>query len=312
MTTTLPVAGRGNGAWFNMIDRPLPPDQTPPGVPNRVVRGNYFQALGIPLVRGRYFTPEDRLGGTQAVIVSESLARRFWPDGDAIGRRIYMGAPDNRVVPESEIVAIVGDVKQTGLDEEQPEAVYVPHGMVPTITSFTFAIRTATDPASLTAAARAVFRRMDPGVPLVRVQTMDAIIGRAVAPARSSMLLVALFAAVALALALIGVFGVLSYTVNQRKTEIGIRMALGATASNVKLLVLGQGMVPVVAGMAAGIGGALLLTRFMETLLFGVTPTDPITFVTVALLLFAVAAIASYIPARRATRTDPATVLRSL
>jgi putative ABC transport system permease protein len=310
LTTTLPVAGRGNGAWFNLIDRPLPPSQTPPGVPNRVVTANYFQMMGIPLRRGRYFTADDRLGGTQAVIVSESVARRFWPGEDALGKRIYMGAPDNRVVPDSDIVGIVADVKQTGLDEEKPEAVYAPHGLIPVITSFTFALRTSTDPATLTSAARDVIRRIDPMVPLVRVETMDTIVAASTAPARSSMVLVAIFAGIALALAIVGVFGVLSYTVNQQATELGIRMALGASARSVKLLVLGRGMAPVAAGVAIGIAGALALSQYMTTLLFGVTPTDPVTFVAVSLLLASVAAAATYVPARRATRVDPVRVLR--
>jgi predicted permease len=310
MTTTLPVAGRGNGAWFNIIDRPLPPTETPPGIPNRVVRANYFQALGIPLIKGRYFTADDRLEGTRAVIISESVARRFWPNEEALGKRIFMGAPDNRVVPDSEIVGIVADVKQQGLDEERPEAVYVPHGLVPSIANVTFALRTSTNPAGLASAARAVMQQIDPRVPLVRMQTMDDILARATAPARSSMVLVGLFAAVALALAVIGVFGVLSYTVNQQITELGIRMALGASARSVKLLVLGQGLMPVAGGVIVGIAGALALTRFMESLLFGVTATDPVTFGAVSLLLVAIAATASYIPARRATRVDPVRALR--
>jgi putative ABC transport system permease protein len=310
LTTTLPVAGRGNGAWFNMLDRPVPANETPPGVPNRTVRANYFQAIGIPVRKGRYFTKDDRLDGTRAVIISESVARRFWPNEDPIGRRIYMGAPDNRVVPDSEIVGVVADVKQTGLDEARPEAVYVPHGLVPSITSFTFAIRTSTDPTSLAPAARSVIQQMDPGVPLVRMQTMEAILARATAPARSSMVLVGSFAGIALALAIVGVFGVLSYTVTQRATEIGIRMALGASAGSVKLMVLRQGMVAVLAGVAVGFAGAVLLTRLMATLLFGVTPTDPATFAAVSFLLTGIAAGASYIPARRATRVDPVGVLR--
>jgi putative ABC transport system permease protein len=310
MSTTLPVSGRGNGAWFNMIDRPWPANQTPPGVANRVVRANYFQALGIPLLRGRHFTTDDRLDGTRAVIVSEAVARRFWPNEDPIGHKIYLGAPDNRIVDDAQIVGVVADVKQTGLDEVNPEAVYIPHGMLPAINNIQFAIRTATDPASLGPAVRATLRQIDPGVPIVRMQTMDTVLARATAPARSSMMLVTLFAVVALLLAVVGVFGVLSYTVNQQATELGIRMALGASARNVKLLVLAQGATPVLAGIAAGIGGALALTRFTESLLFGVTPTDPATFVAVSLLLVLVAAIASYIPARRATRVDPVRVLR--
>ncbi len=310
MTTTLPVAGRGNGAWFNMVDRPVPADRTPPGVPNRTVRTNYFQALGIPLLKGRYFTERDGIDANRVVIISESVARRFWPGEDPVGRRIYMGAPDNRVIPESEIVGVVADVKQTGLDEESPEAVYAPHALVPYIASFTFAIRTSVDPAALAADVRTVVRRLDPGVPLVRVQTMDAILARATAPARSSVLLVGLFAGVALVLAVIGVFGVLSYTVTRQTRELGIRMALGASARRVKLLVLREGMAPVAAGVVLGLAGAFALTRFMNSLLFNVTPTDPATFSVVAVLLASIAALATYLPARRATRVDPVVVLR--
>ncbi len=310
MSTTLPVSGRGNGAWFNMIDRPWPENQTPPAVSNRVVRANYFQALGIPLRRGRYFTADDRLDATRAVIISESVARRFWPEEDPLGHRIYLGAPENRIVDDAEVVGVVADVKQTGLDEVSPETIYVPHGLSPSIANIQFAIRTSTDPASLGTAVRSTLRRLDPGVPIVRMRTMDAVLAQATAPARSSMLLLGLFAVVALVLAIIGVFGVLSYTVNQQTTELGIRMALGATARNVELLVLGQGVVPVLAGLVLGVAGALALTRFMESLLFGVTPTDPGTFAAAAALLASIAALATYIPARRATRVDPVRVLR--
>jgi putative ABC transport system permease protein len=275
------------------------------------VRANYFQALGIPLRRGRTFAATDGLDGSRSVVVSESVARRFFPDGDAIGQRIYMGTSENRVVPDSEIVGIVADVKQIGLAEERPQAVYVPHALVPDISSFTFAIRTTGDPAALAPAARQVIRDLDPGVPLIRVQTMDEIIGRTVAPARSSTVLIGLFAAVALTLALVGVFGVLSYTVSQRTTELGIRMALGASAQQVTWNVLGQGLMPVGVGVAIGVAGALFLTRFMQSLLFGVTPTDPVTFAAVALLLGTTAAAAAYVPARRATHVDPVKALRA-
>jgi putative ABC transport system permease protein len=311
MTTTLPVAGRGNGAWFNIIERPWPTSETPPGVPNRVVRANYFQSLGIPLLRGRTFAATDGLQGTHVVIVSESVARRFFGDGEAIGHHIYMGTSDNRVVPDSEIVGVVADVKQTGLDEERPEAVYVPHALVPTITSFTFAIRTTVEPSTIAPAARNVMRRLDPGVPLIRVQTMGQIIGRTAAPARSSMVLVGLFASVALVLAMVGVFGVLSYTVGQQTSELGIRMALGATASQVQWMLLKQGLLPVAVGVGLGIAAALLVARFMETLLFDVAATDGMTFALVAALLFATGTAAAYLPTRRATRLDPVQALRA-
>jgi predicted permease len=310
LATTLPVTGRGNGAWFNIVDRPWPAGQTPPGVPNRVVRANYFQAMGIPVLRGRGFAPEDGRDGHHAVVISESVARRFFPDVDPIGQRIYMGAPDNRVVPDSEIIGVVADVKQRGLDEERPEAVYAPHALVPAIAGFTFAIRTAGDPAALAPQARDVLRRLDPGVPLVRVQTMDEILGRATAPARSSMVLVGLFAAVALTLAVIGVFGVLSYTVAQRTAEFGIRMALGASPGDVRRQVVARGLRPVAAGIVAGLGATLAFARALDSLLFGVTATDPLTIAGVVALLVAAALVATYGPARRATRVDPVEVLR--
>ena len=176
--------------------------------------------------------------------------------------------------------------------------------------NFTFAVRTAGDPTAVTSAIREQLRQLDPAVPMYGVKTVDELLAQSRAPARSSMLLVGLFAVLAVTLAVIGVFGVLSYSVTQQTTELGIRMALGATARRVKLLVLGQGMMPVVAGVVAGIGGALALTRFMQTLLFNVEPTDPVTFVAVSVLLAAIAAVASYVPARRATRVDPVSVLK--
>ena len=310
LTTTLPVTGRGNGAWFNRVDRPWPADQTPPAVPNRVVRANYFEVMGIPLRRGRTFTADDGGEGRRVVIVSESIARRFFAGEDPIGKHIYMGAPDNRVVPDSEIIGIVADVKQLGLDEERAETVYAPHTAVPSITNLNIAVRTTIDPASLAPAVRDLMRRLDPGVPLIRMQTMDDILGRALAPTRSSMILVAVFAAVALSLAVIGVFGVLSYTVTQQSAEFGIRMALGATRDRVLWLVLGRGMLPVAIGVALGIGGAVAVARYLRGLLFGVTPTDPATLAGVTALLVATAAVAAYLPARRATQVDPVQILR--
>jgi putative ABC transport system permease protein len=310
MTSYLPVTGYGTGAWFNILDKPMPADRTPPGVAYRVVSPDLFQTLGIPLLRGRLLTDADRLDGTRAVVISEAVAKRFWPDEDPLGKRIYLGAPDNRLFPEAEIVGIVGDVAQLSLDSGGGETVYGTHRLMPFWSTFTFAVRTAVDPVSITSAIRAQLQKLDPAVPMFAVRTIDDVLAESRAPARSSMLLVGLFAALAMVLAVIGVFGVLSYSVDQRRTELGIRMALGATARSVKLLVLGQGMIPVAAGVAIGVGGALALTRFMETLLFGVTPTDPATFISVSVLLAAIAAIASYIPARRATRVDPMTVLR--
>lgn len=310
MSSYLPVTGYGTGAWFNILDRPTPADKTPPGVAYRVVSTNYFQTLGISLLRGRLLTEQDHGEGRRAVVISESAARRFWPDEDPIGKRIYLGAPDNRLFPDAEIVGIVADVAQLSLANPGAEAVYGTHRLMPFWSTFSIAVRTTTDPESLTSSIRAQVREVDPAVPIFAVRTMDEVVERSTAGARSSMLLVVLFALLALVLAVIGVFGVLSYTVSQRTTELGIRLALGASARDLKLLVLGQGMMPVLAGVMLGLAGAVALTRFMESLLFGITPTDPVTFATVAVLLASVAALASYLPARRATRVDPVTVLR--
>ncbi len=310
MSSTLPVAGRGIGAWFNILDRPLPPEQTPPAVPYRVVSPGYFAALGIPLLRGRVLDDTDTRDGRRAVVISASVARRFWPDADPIGARIYLGAPDNRLIPDGEIVGVVGDVKQVDLAEADPQAVYLPHRVMPSWNSFTIALRTTVPPETLAAAARAEVQRLDAGVPLVRVQTLDDIVARSTAAARASMLLSGLFAGLALILAVVGVFGVLSYTVTQRLAELSIRMALGATTRHVRRQILGTGMAPVLTGVILGLAGALGLSRFMESLLFGVTATDPAIFAGAALLLAAVAAVASYLPARRAARVDPMSVLR--
>jgi putative ABC transport system permease protein len=221
-----------------------------------------------------------------------------------------MGTSDNRVVPDSEIVGVVADVKQRGLDEDRPEAVYAPHAVISWVSTVTYAVRTSTPPELAAGAVRDAFRRLDPGVPIVRLQTMSDILRRSTAPARSSMLLVSLFAVVALALSLVGVFGVLSYTVSQRTVEFGIRMALGASPGDVRRHVLGRGLRPVFIGIGVGLAGALLLARFMTTLLFGVTATDPLTLAVVAALVAATAFVASYLPARRATRVDPVQVLR--
>jgi putative ABC transport system permease protein len=311
MTTTLPVAGRGTGAWFNILDRPLPPNQTPPAEPYRIVSDDTLQVLGIPLVRGRYFTASDGRDGSRAVIISESVERRYWPGGDALGKRIYLGAPDSRVVDDAMIVGIVKDVKQQGLDESSPTAVYIPHPETTFVPTFSFALRSSIDPASLTSAARAAIREVDPSVPMFRVRTIDDVLSQSTQPARSSMVLLSGFAGVALLLAVLGVFSVLSYGVAQRAKEFGIRMSLGAGSREVVLLVLRQGLIPVAAGIALGLAGAFGLTRFMQTLLFGVTATDPLTFAAVGTGLAGVAAIACYLPARRATRVDPVVVLRN-
>lgn len=310
-SSTLPVAGRGVSAWFTMLDSPWPPGQTPPAVPYRVVSPNYFAALGIPLRRGRALTNEDGLDGFRAVVVSESVERRFWPGESALGRRIYLGAPDNRLFPDAEIVGVAGDVKQAGLDEATSEAVYIPHRLMPQWSFFTFAVRTTVTPTSVAAAARGEIARIDPAIPIQHLRTMDDIVARSLTPAHASMSLVGLFGVVAIALTLVGLFGVLAHHVSQRRMEIAIRMALGAPARSVKLLVVRQGMRQVGAGIALGLLGCLLVTRYLQELLFEVQPADPLTLAAVSAALLVLGMGAMYVPARRAARVEPLEAIRA-
>ena len=307
-----PVVGRGTGAWFNIIARPLPAGTTPPGIPYRVVTSDYFKAMQIPLVRGRLLEDRDGLNGTPSVVISESLARRFWsaPD-EPIGSQIYLGAPDNKLFDNATVVGIVKDVKLAGLGSSLTDAVYGLNTLMPWWRSFTYTVRTAGDPTALAPAVRQIVREADPSLAITSLQAMTDIMRTSVAPARASMLLLTLFAAIAMVMSAVGVFGVMSYAVNLRSREMGIRLALGARPAEVRSMVVMDGMKQALAGVVIGIAGAIWLTRMMTSLLFGVTPGDPLTLATVATLLLATAALACYIPARRATRVDPLVVLRT-
>ena len=309
-----PVVGRGTGAWFNLIARPLPPGTTPPGIPYRVITPGYFSTMRIPLVRGRLLTEGDGPNGTPSVVISESLARRFWSspaDGDPIGSEIYLGAPDYKLFPRATVVGIVKDVQLSGLGGSLTDAVYGLNTLLPFWRNFTFTVRTAGDPLSVAGAARAVVRQADPSMAITGMQAMADILRTSMAPTRASMLLLALFAAVAMIMAAVGVFGVMSYAVNLRTREMGIRLALGASPSEVRRMVLATGLKQAAAGIAIGVAGAASVTRMMTSLLFGVSPGDPLTLATVAALLLAIALLACYLPARRATRVDPLIVLRA-
>jgi predicted permease len=309
-----PIAGRGTGAWFNLLARPWPTGTTPPGIPYRVITPGYFKTMQIPLLRGRFLTEADGPAGTPSVVISESVAGRFWTspaDGDPLGAEIYMGAPDRRLFERATIVGIVKDVKLAGLGNPLTDAVYGLNTLMPWWRNFTFTVRTAGDPTALAAPARRIVRDTDPRLAITALQAMTDIMSTSLAPARASMLLLALFAAVAVVMAAVGVFGVMSYTVNLRAREMGIRMALGARPAEVRRLVVAGGMRQAALGVALGIGGAIWVTRAMTSLLFQVRPGDPLTLAGATALLLATAAIACYLPARRATRVDPLIVLRT-
>ncbi|MCC7417549.1 MAG: ABC transporter permease [Acidobacteria bacterium] len=271
------------------------------------VTPGYFQALGIPLVRGRFFDGRDAPDAPHAALISESLARREYPGVDPLGRTIQFGNMDGDVRPLT-IVGIVGDTRERGLEQPPRPTVYVNLDQRPRF-SATVLLRSTGDPRTTMAAARDVLRSLAPDVP-PRFRTFDEIYAASLGPRRFNLTLVGVFAGTALVLALAGLYGVMACAVTQRRTEIGIRMALGATPWLVFRLVIGQGLAAMAAGMGIGIVAAFWLTRGFESLLFGVTPADPASYAVVAAMLLIAGALACYVPARRAMRADPLEALR--
>jgi putative ABC transport system permease protein len=268
--------------------------------------------MGIDIVSGRDFGMSDDRVAKGVAVVDQALADRYFPDEDPIGK-VIGGLPPHVALggffPESfEIVGVVGDVKYFGLAQPSEPSLYLPVAQAP-FRRMSFILRTATDPESFVAAARGVIHSSDPTVPISRVSTMERIVSTSVARERFSMLLLALFASVALVLASVGVYGVISYGVSQRTAELGVRVAMGAEPEDVLGLVLKQGAMLAAAGVGLGLLGAGLLSRVMASQLYGVGATDPATYAAVAATLFAVALAAVYIPARRASRLDPIVAL---
>jgi putative ABC transport system permease protein len=274
------------------------------------VSNDFFRAMGIPLNRGRVFTDEDRADTTPVVVINEAMARRFWPGQDAVGKRVRWGGwnpPQGWLT----IAGVVGDVKFSSLEAESPPTIYMPVFQIPRIRrDAVFIARTTVDPSSLAAAMRREIAAVDADLPVYDVRTMNQVIAESVAQRRFTMGLLAIFAFAALGLAALGLYGVLSYAVTQRTREIGLRMALGGRRLDVLGLVVGQGMKMAMIGALAGLIASLALTRLMKGLLFGVSASDPLTFIAVALLLATVALVACWIPARRATKVDPMVALR--
>ncbi len=288
---------------FVIEGRPIPPTDARPILQFRTVSLNYFSAMSIPLLKGRSFTPDDwKL--QNFTVINQAMARRFWPDGDFLGKRINLCSMYSTPCWSS-IIGVVGDVHQFGLDGEPTFDAYFSGGWTPF-----FVIRTFSDPASLTPAVADIIHKVDASLPVTQVLTMDDLLSSSVSPRRFSAVLIGVFAGLALLLAAVGIYGVMSYVVGQRTHEIGIRMALGAQPSDVRRLVVNRGVKLAVAGVAIGLAGALALTRLLSSLLFGVKSTDPLTFAGVAVLLTGVAILACYVPARRAMSVDPLVALR--
>jgi putative ABC transport system permease protein len=268
----------------------------------RRVNTKYFNALRIPFLRGRNFTEQEVRQNAKVVIISELLAQQVFPNEEPLSKRLIMSFGNQAF----EIIGIVGDIRHRALESDPQSAMYMPAYE----SSMNVVVRSKIDPASLSAAVRKEVLQIDPNQPVADVKTMQAWLDSAVAGARYRTALLGLFALVALALASTGIYGVMSYSVSQRTHEVGVRMALGAQRLDVLRLVVRQGMTLVFVGVAIGLAGAFALTRLMDSLLFGVTAKDPLTFVAVAALLTLVAFVACYLPARRATKVDPLVALR--
>jgi predicted permease len=274
----------------------------------RIASVGYFETMKIPLISGRFFTEQDKADSMEVAIIDEKMARQYWPDSDPIGKRLKWGDADSDA-PWQTIVGVVGNVKQYALDTDSRVAFYSPHQQNLSSAMYMVA-RTTADPISLAAAVTKEARDLDPNVPVFDIKSMEQLLSESLARRRFAMLALGLFAAVAMVLAVIGIYGVMSYAVAQRTREIGIRMAMGARTGDVLRLIVAQGMSLAGIGVALGLAGAVALTRVMASLLFGVSATDPVTFTVIALLLAGVALLACYIPARRATKVDPMIALR--
>ncbi len=311
----LPLDGGGSHQPFSIEGRPVRQMSDQPEVDVRLISPGYIHAMHIPILRGRDLSDADVAGRPGAVLISDSLARRFWPNEDPIGRHLTLTFFPDIV---REVVGIVGDVKLDSLDETRPVAtIYHPLAQVSVSPGeawrsfgMTFTVRTHSDPVNSISAVTGAIHQVGPDLPVVDVMSMNDVIAQSVSPLRFNMLLLACFAGLALVLAAVGIYSVLSYTVRRRVREIGIRMALGASHSDVVRMVLTDGLKPILMGIALGLVAAIALSRVVASLIFGVRATDPLTFAAVALLLMLVGVFATIVPAYRATRIEPVRILR--
>ena len=312
---SLPLDGGGSHQPFSIEGRPVLPMADQPEVDVRLISTGYLRAMRVPVIRGRDFEDSDAAGRPGAVLISDALAHRFFPNEDPIGKHLtltfFAGGP-------REIVGIVGNVKTDALNETRPvDTIYMAAnqlgpGIGEAWNSFglSLAVRTKSDPHAAATAITDAIHEVGPDIPVTDLLSMDDVIAESMSSQRFNMLLLAAFAGLALVLAAVGIYGVLSYTVRRRVREIGIRMALGATQSDILRLVVTDGMKPILIGVAVGLVAAITLSRLVASLLFNVPATDPLTFTTVALLLIIVGVAANTLPAYRATRVEPTQTLR--
>lgn len=306
--SVLPLSG--SLSWGNISIEGYVPEagQSMIQADRRFATVGYFETMKIPLIAGRFFSEQDTPDSLKVAIVDENLARTYWPGEDPLGKRLKGGSPDSKN-PWLTVIGVVASVKQYALDSDSRVTFYTPHRQSPAGTLYAI-VRTSADPRGIAASVAGVAREMDPNVPIYDVKIMSERLSESLARRRFAMLALGVFAMVAMVLAAVGIYGVMSYSVTQRTREIGIRVALGAQTKGVLTLIVGQGMLMAGVGVAIGLAGAVAATRVMTSLLFGVSATDPVTFGGLALLLAAVAFFACYVPARRATKVDPMVALR--
>ena len=308
VTTSIPLYSDGNSITMVFEGRPEPPPGQEPIIETRIISPEYFDTMGIPFLKGRQLTEQDTRTSPKVVVISEAMARRYWPNEDAVGKRIAFGKVEK---PEDwiQVIGVVKDVRQRLIKDPKPQ-MYFSHQQTDFFAPEDLVVKTDVDPTSMAATVRNAVWQIDKDQPVSDIRTMEEVFADSIARQRFSMLLLAIFASVALVLAAVGIYGVMSYSVAQRTHEIGIRMAVGAQTGAVLKLAVSYGMKLVIIGIIVGLVAAFVLTRVMSTLLFGVTATDPATFTLISLLFVIVAAIASYIPARRATKVNPIVALR--
>ena len=309
VATNLPLTYDGDSVPIGVEGRIDPPPDQRPDVILRVISPGYFNTMGIPMVQGRDFTEQDKPDSSYAVVISEKTARHFWPGENPMGKRLKPGSTTS-ASPWREVVGVVKDVRQNDFVAEPKMQMYIAHKQINSFAPNALVVRTNVDPLSLGATVRDTIWSIDKDQPVSDIRTMEEIVSEAVARQRFSMLLLGVFATLALVLAAVGIYGVMSYSVAQRTREIGIRMALGAQKKDVLKLTVGQGLRLVSIGVAIGLVAAFVLTRVMASLLFGVSATDPVTFIAISVVLISVAMLASFVPALRATKVDPMVALR--
>ena len=320
-TSVLPFTNNGSTSSFNIEGHVVPPKGSMPWGDFRIVTPDYLRTIGAPLIAGRFFTAQDVEGSPNVVVVDEELVKTYWPDSDPIGKRITFNEFTDSTITWITVVGVVGHTMHEGLDAEKRVQVYFPVAQVGN-DFMAYAVRTAADPLAAVGAVREALKSVDPDVAIANINAMDDLVSTSTGPRRFSMVLLTIFSLLAAALAAIGLYGVMAFTVAQRTQELGVRLALGATPGEVQRMVMGQGMRLALVGVGFGLVAAVALTNLLKALdsqaavgatdrlLFNVSPHDPLTFIAIPLLLLAVTLLASWVPARRATTLDPVEALR--